>query len=81
MFVKASVRIDQIQGQSVPKSDGTETLSYYTQPPNEEISLDEFELFALNRLQLLRGFESIKAKGYEPREAEPFFRMVSIFIN
>jgi DNA primase large subunit len=40
-------------------------ISLYTDPPSEEITLDEFELFALDRLQLLRGIEALRARGYE----------------
>lgn len=40
-------------------------VSLYTDPPAEEITLDEFELFALDRLQLLRGIESLRTRGIE----------------
>ena len=45
-----------------------ELVSLYTDPPTEEITLDEFELYALDRLQLLRGIETLKAKGFEGKE-------------
>ena len=43
-------------------------LSLYTDPPSEEITLDEFELYALDRLQLLRGIETLKARGIEGKD-------------
>lgn len=43
-------------------------LSLYADPPLEEITLDDFELFALDRLQLLRGIEALKVKGYDGAE-------------
>lgn len=39
-------------------------LSLYNDPPQEELSLDEFELVALDRLQLLRGIEQLKTRGF-----------------
>ena len=38
------------------------SLSLYSEHPKEEITLDEFELFALDRLQLLRGIEQVKIR-------------------
>lgn len=38
-------------------------LSLYREVPSEEITLDEFELFALDRLQLLRGIEKLNMKN------------------
>lgn len=43
-------------------------VSMYTEPPSEEITLDEFELYALDRLQLLRGIETLRARGFEEKE-------------
>lgn len=40
----------------------TASLSLYSEPPNEEITVDEFELYALDRLQLLRGLEQIRSR-------------------
>ena len=37
-------------------------LSLYSDPPQDEIDLDEFETFALDRLQLLRGFEKLRSQ-------------------
>ncbi|CAM9633205.1 unnamed protein product [Choristocarpus tenellus] len=38
-------------------------ISMYTEPPFEEITLDEFELVALDRLQVLRKIEDLKARN------------------
>ena len=40
----------------------TASLSLYTDPPGEEITIDEFELFALDRLQLLRNMEQARTR-------------------
>jgi hypothetical protein len=45
-------------------------VTLYTDPPSEEITLDEFELYALDRLQLLRGIETLKTRGFEGAEYE-----------
>lgn len=43
----------------------TSLLSLYLVPPNEELTLDEFELLAVDRLQLLRSIDGLKARGFE----------------
>ena len=40
-------------------------LSFYNEPPKEELSLDEFEQFAFDRLQMLRKIENIQTRNYE----------------
>jgi DNA primase large subunit len=45
-----------------------ELISLYINAPQEEISLDEFELFALDRLSLLRAIEALKARGFQEEE-------------
>lgn len=44
------------------------SLSLYNDPPTEELSLDDFEMFALDRLQLLRNIENLKIRGFEAVE-------------
>lgn len=46
-------------------------LSLYTDPPQQELTLDEFEVISLDRLQLLRAIELLKAKGVS--EGDPSF--------
>lgn len=38
-------------------------LSLYIDPPQQELTLDEFEVISLDRLQLLRAIELLKTKG------------------
>jgi hypothetical protein len=38
-------------------------LSLYNEPPQQELTLDEFEVISLDRLQLLRAIEVLKTKG------------------
>lgn len=45
------------------KVDDLELLNFYHDAPQEEISIDEFENFALDRLQLLRGIEILRSRG------------------
>lgn len=45
-----------------------EVISMYTEAPTIEITLDEFELFALDRLMVLRKIEDLKARGFRPAE-------------
>jgi len=44
------------------------SLSLYNEVPEEELTLDEFETFALDRLALLRGMENLRTRGYEGKE-------------
>ena len=38
-------------------------LSLYAEPPQQELTLDEFEVVSLDRLQLLRSIDVLKTKG------------------
>ena len=40
----------------------------YNEAPQEELTLDEFELFALDRLNLMRRMEDFKVRGFEGEE-------------
>lgn len=55
------------------------TISLYNEPPERELSLDEFEIFSLDRLSLLRGFENCRARGFEKDDLERKMRIVSYF--
>mmetsp|Transcript_21947 Transcript_21947/g.36751 ORF Transcript_21947/g.36751 Transcript_21947/m.36751 type:complete len:529 (+) Transcript_21947:67-1653(+) len=58
---KSSVKVEKKQGQfERPK-----LLSLYHEPPQQELTLDEFEIMSLDRLQLLRSIEILKTKGSE----------------
>jgi len=50
------------------KVDDVDLLSFYKSPPREEISIDEFENFALDRLQLLRAIEILRSRGIAGKE-------------
>jgi hypothetical protein len=64
----------EVTASKVDRSGGNPTIavdkliSLYENPPNEELTLDEFELFALDRLQLLRGIENLKTRGFDGQE-------------
>jgi hypothetical protein len=60
-------RVDRLTADQKKKS-AVQLLSLYNEPPQEELSLDEFELFALDRLQLLRGIENIQTRGFDGQE-------------
>ncbi|RYG65804.1 hypothetical protein EON64_11165 [archaeon] len=55
----------------------TSLLSLYLVPPNEELTLDEFELLAVDRLQLLRSIDGLKARGFEEGQLNNKIREVS----
>jgi pantothenate kinase-related protein Tda10 len=59
-----SRRVDRNStGENKVTRSAVEVLSFYDKPPQEEISLDDFELYALDRLQLLRGIELLNTRG------------------
>jgi hypothetical protein len=60
------------------KNDAVKSLSFYNEAPQDELTLDEFELFSLDRLQLLRGIETLRTKGYEGNELNNKLGPVSI---
>ena len=66
MELKTS-RIESASG-ALKRSNVTRGLSLYKQPPEEDITVDEFELLALDRLQLLRSIESLKTRGVDGEE-------------
>ena len=44
------------------------TLNMYQQAPTDELSLDEFEIFAIDRLMVLRGIEKLRVSQVDRRE-------------
>lgn len=44
------------------------SLSMYSDPPNEMVTLEDFEVFAFQRLKLLKAIETEKSRGLKPRE-------------
>ena len=56
----------------------TQLLSLYNEPPQEELTLDEFERVALDRLQLLRAIEILNTRGFLGDEFKAQLKPVSI---
>jgi len=67
MLLKTTV-VDRVAGFERRNQPQDKLVSFYEDPPNEEITLDDFELYALDRLQLLRGIESLKSRGFDENE-------------
>ena len=55
----------------------TQLLSLYNEPPQEELTLDDFERIALDRLQLLRGIEILNTRGFLGDEFKAQLKPVS----
>eukprot|EP00850_Spirogloea_muscicola_P024566 SM001063S14115 [mRNA] locus=s1063:253:2105:+ [translate_table: standard] len=55
-------------GQAIPTT--TSRLSMYQAAPQGEVSLEEFEQFALDRLQVLKGLEEARARGKKAEELD-----------
>lgn len=55
---------------------GRASLSLYNEVPQEELTLDEFEVFALDRLQLLRGIEVLRTRGFDGKEFSEKLQLV-----
>ena len=68
----------QVNGRTsvVRKRGVSHSLSMYTAPPTEELTIDDFEMFALDRLQLLRGLELLKTRGYVDEDMKNKIRQV-----
>ena len=65
MQIGRVVRVDKLQKEKIAAN---QLVSLYDEVPQEELTLDEFELFALDRLQLLRGIEILQARGFDGTE-------------
>eukprot|EP00958_Prasinococcus_capsulatus_P027829 scaffold5931_cov410-Prasinococcus_capsulatus_cf.AAC.7 len=46
----------------------TQILNLYNNPPKEEISMEEFERYALDRLRVLKGLDDARSRGKKPEE-------------
>jgi hypothetical protein len=57
----STVRVNRVSSSFIP-------LSLYTDPPEEELTLDQFELLSLDRLQLLRGIENLKNRNVDEQD-------------
>ena len=57
-------------------------LSMYTDAPDGDISLEEFERFAVDRLHVLRGIEDLKAQNVKGEELEKgILRLASQYLK
>lgn len=63
-----SRRVDTVPGSRPKASRDKKVVSFYNNPPVDELSLDEFEHYAFDRLQLLRKIESFITRGVEGQE-------------
>ncbi|KAL4459160.1 hypothetical protein ABPG75_014025 [Micractinium tetrahymenae] len=45
-------------------------LSMYTDLPDGEIAIEEFERFAMDRLRVLKGIDDLKVKGFRPDQMQ-----------
>jgi len=68
-------------GRGVRSDVAGRSLSLYNEVPEEELTLDEFELFALDRLALLRGMENLKTRGYEGKELHDRLQAVRLLFR
>ena len=63
------IRVDRvIKGEGNQTRSTSQLLSLYNESPQEELTLDDFELYALDRLQLLRGIEKLKIRNFDQKE-------------
>jgi len=61
-----SARVKDTGGRSNSlRADAVRLLSLYTDAPQEELTIDEFEMFAWHRLQLLYNIERLRTSGFE----------------
>lgn len=61
------------------KEENSIPLSLYWDAPYEELTLDEFELLSLDRLQLLRSIEQMKLRGFDDNQFISKIRDVSLY--
>ena len=57
-------------------------LSFYNDPPNMELTLDEFEVLSLDRLQLLRAIDILmQSKGHDEKDKESLKKIEEVVYN
>lgn len=59
------VAVRSVKNEKPSKLDDSIPLSLYLEAPAEELTIDEFELLSLDRLQLLRSIEQLKLRGFD----------------
>jgi hypothetical protein len=76
MFKTVEQRIDN---RADDKRSNLQLISLYHDIPQEELTVDEFEMMALDRLQLLRGIEVLQTRGFDGKELNNKIYAVSIY--
>ena len=61
-------------------SRAAQAISLYNEPPQEELTIDEFEQFALDRKALLNGIERIKTSANDKDALNVGIRKVYIYM-
>ncbi len=72
------VAVRSVKNEKPSKSDDAIPLSLYLEAPAEELTIDEFELLSLDRLQLLRSIEQLKLRGFDESQVIAKIREVRI---
>jgi DNA primase large subunit len=58
----------RLQGSAITSTQKRIKICVYDKPPQGELSLHEFEQFALDRMRVLKAIDAAKAKGMKPAE-------------
>jgi DNA primase large subunit len=61
-------QVDRLPGAETASVEFSRLVTFYRDPPQEELSLDEFEQFAIDRLCLLRSIEQAQIRCTEEAE-------------
>ena len=79
LHVPAPQRGDKLRSSASTNIGSEKFLSFYNIPPSLELTVDEFEVLSLNRLQLLRAIDNLnRSRGQvlddsDKREREFYF--------
>lgn len=71
------IAVKSVKNEKANKSDDSIPLSLYVEAPELELTIDEFELLSLERLQLLRTIEQLKLRGFDDSQLIAKIREVS----
>ncbi|KAJ9060588.1 DNA primase subunit pri2 [Entomophthora muscae] len=71
------IKKPNLTASAVTNSSFSGELNWYTEAPCEEISIEEFETFALDRLQVLKALEAATIRNKTPEEMCEIFQRVS----
>jgi ribosomal protein S10 len=77
-----TIKIDSLKGEGPLGQKEKESVTFYNTPPTSELSLDDFERFAFDRLVMLREIEKESMKLSAEDELKPKINLVHyIFIS